>query len=215
MMKVFPSGNGPRDPKQADGNDSRQLSLSPHALICPPPLLGHHPMVTSLLYQSKLIIRLMKDGYGKRTFELGLIVTHEIQMPKTKPTKSPPTRLTHSMYASRENPMATHSRSEDLFWEPSQHNEPPIPGLSPSSKPPEDVLTSPPATPRSIIIIDDTPVGSPTPPPSTPTPDLPPIATENPTASSPPVPSSSHSYDDTCQEFNDLRPTLMIPQAIN
>ncbi|MBW0562492.1 hypothetical protein O181_102207 [Austropuccinia psidii MF-1] len=27
------------------------------------------------------------------------------------------------------------------FVEPSQHNEPPIPGLSPSSKPPEDVQT--------------------------------------------------------------------------
>ncbi|MBW0515595.1 hypothetical protein O181_055310 [Austropuccinia psidii MF-1] len=110
---------------------------------------------------------------------------------------------------------------EDLFRKPSQHNEPPIPGPSPSSKPPEDVATcepepevSPkqsmgepfahPATPRSIIIIDATPVGSPPPisptptrPPSTPTPvsslDLPPIGAENPTASSPPVRSSSHS----------------------
>ncbi|MBW0516762.1 hypothetical protein O181_056477 [Austropuccinia psidii MF-1] len=40
-----------------------------------PPLLGHHPMVTSLLDQSKVIIRLMKDGNGKRRFELGPIVT--------------------------------------------------------------------------------------------------------------------------------------------
>ncbi|MBW0544123.1 hypothetical protein O181_083838 [Austropuccinia psidii MF-1] len=51
--------------------------------------------------------------------------------------------------------------------------------------------------------------------PSTPTPvpspELPPIAPENPTSSSPPVPSSSHSHDDTRQEFTDLRPTLMIP----
>ncbi|MBW0530256.1 hypothetical protein O181_069971 [Austropuccinia psidii MF-1] len=32
---------------------------------------------------------------------------------------------------------------------------------------------------------------------------------------SPPlVPSSSHSYNDACQEFTDLRPTLMIPRAI-
>ncbi|MBW0504599.1 hypothetical protein O181_044314 [Austropuccinia psidii MF-1] len=61
---------------------------------------------------------------------------------------------------------------------PSQTKEPPIPGLSPSSQPPEDVTTcepepevapmqsteepfSHPTTPRSIIIIDDTPVGSP------------------------------------------------------
>ncbi|MBW0547862.1 hypothetical protein O181_087577 [Austropuccinia psidii MF-1] len=37
MMKVFPSGNGPWDPKRSDGNDSGQLALSPQALICPPP----------------------------------------------------------------------------------------------------------------------------------------------------------------------------------
>ncbi|MBW0498710.1 hypothetical protein O181_038425 [Austropuccinia psidii MF-1] len=61
-----------------------------------------------------------------------------------------------------------------------------------------------PATPHSIVIIDNTPVRSP-----------PPIAAENPTASSPPVPSSSHSYIDACQELTDLQLTLMIPQAIN
>ncbi|MBW0487940.1 hypothetical protein O181_027655 [Austropuccinia psidii MF-1] len=32
---------------------------------------------------------------------------------------------------------------------------------------------------------------------------------------SPLMPSSSHSYNDACQEFNDLRPALRIPQAIN
>ncbi|MBW0487971.1 hypothetical protein O181_027686 [Austropuccinia psidii MF-1] len=108
-------------------------------------------------------------------------------------------------------------RSEDLFCKPSQHNEPPIPGPSPSSKPPEDVPTHEPEpqvaptqsmeepfacppTPRSIIIIDNTPIRSPPPiPPSTPT----------------LVPSSLHSNDDARQEFTDLRPTLMIPQAIN
>ncbi|MBW0547861.1 hypothetical protein O181_087576, partial [Austropuccinia psidii MF-1] len=31
--------------------------------------------------------------------------------------------------------------SKDLFREPSQHNEPPIPALSPSSEPPEDIAT--------------------------------------------------------------------------
>ncbi|MBW0499658.1 hypothetical protein O181_039373 [Austropuccinia psidii MF-1] len=55
---------------------------------CPSPLLGHHPMVTSLLDWSKVIIWPMKDGN-----------------------------------------------------EPSQHKEPPIPGPSPSSKPPEEVPT--------------------------------------------------------------------------
>ncbi|MBW0520194.1 hypothetical protein O181_059909 [Austropuccinia psidii MF-1] len=183
MMKVFPSGNGHQDPKQANGNDSGQLALSPPVLICPPPLLGHHLMVTSLLDWSKVIIRPMKDGDGKRTFKLGPIVTHGIQMPKTKPTKSPPTRLTHSMYALQAKPAATHSRPKwhpMVGGQPSQHNEPPIPGPSPSSKPPEDILTckpepevapkqsteepfARPVTPRSIIIIDDMPVGSPLP----------------------------------------------------
>ncbi|MBW0506237.1 hypothetical protein O181_045952 [Austropuccinia psidii MF-1] len=50
---------------------------------------------------------------------------------------------------------------EDLSHEPSQHNEPPIPGPSPSSEPPEDILTSHPATPCSVIIIHNMPVGSP------------------------------------------------------
>ncbi|MBW0523953.1 hypothetical protein O181_063668 [Austropuccinia psidii MF-1] len=60
--------------------------------------------------------------------------------------------------------------SEDLSHEPSQHNVPPIPGPSPSSKPPGDVPTSLlpsspacPATPHSVIIIDNTPVGAPCP----------------------------------------------------
>ncbi|MBW0541691.1 hypothetical protein O181_081406 [Austropuccinia psidii MF-1] len=68
------------------------------------------------------------------------LVTHGIQLPKTKPTEYPLTRLTHSMYASQEKLVETHSRPE---WHPmpSQHNEPPIPGLSPSSEPPEDVPT--------------------------------------------------------------------------
>ncbi|MBW0483071.1 hypothetical protein O181_022786 [Austropuccinia psidii MF-1] len=65
MMKAFPGRNGFRDPTQADGNNSGQLAQSPQGLICPPPLLGHHPMVTSLLDQRKVIIRLMKDGNEK------------------------------------------------------------------------------------------------------------------------------------------------------
>ncbi|MBW0588517.1 hypothetical protein O181_128232 [Austropuccinia psidii MF-1] len=69
---------------------------------------------------------------------------------------------------------------EDLFHKPSQTNEPPIPGPSPSSEPHEDVQTREPESevaltqsmeehfacptpPHSVIIIDDTPVGSPSP----------------------------------------------------
>ncbi|MBW0558831.1 hypothetical protein O181_098546 [Austropuccinia psidii MF-1] len=46
MMKPYLSANGHWDPKQADGNNSGQLALSPQVLTGPPPLLGHHPMVT-------------------------------------------------------------------------------------------------------------------------------------------------------------------------
>ncbi|MBW0567531.1 hypothetical protein O181_107246 [Austropuccinia psidii MF-1] len=190
MMKAFPSRNGHRDPKQAGGNNFGQLAQSPQVSIFPPPpLLGHHPMVTSLLEQRKVIIWPMKDGDGKRTFELGPIVTHEIQMPNF-PHKQTPRQPTP---------------------EPSQMDEPPIPGLVPSSKPHEDIPTCEPEsevapkqsmeeafafpnTPHSVITIDNMPVGS-----------LPPSAPKNPTNSSP------HSHNDACQEFTDLRPTLMIP----
>ncbi|MBW0474168.1 hypothetical protein O181_013883 [Austropuccinia psidii MF-1] len=50
------------------------------------------------------------------------------------------------------------------FAEPSQHYEPPIPGLSQPSEPHEDALTSRHATPASVIIIDNKPIGSPLPP---------------------------------------------------
>ncbi|MBW0486846.1 hypothetical protein O181_026561 [Austropuccinia psidii MF-1] len=92
------------------------------------------------------------------------------------------------------------------FIEPSQHNEPPIPGPSQSSEPHEDTLThepepevaliqyieehfapARPATPASVFIIDNTPIGFP--PPST----LLPLE-----------PSSPHSYNEVWQEFTDL-----------
>ncbi|MBW0538611.1 hypothetical protein O181_078326 [Austropuccinia psidii MF-1] len=236
MIIVFPSRNGPQDPKQADGNDSGRLALFPKALICPHPLIGHHLIVASLLDWSKVIIRPMKDGNGKRTFELGPIVTIS-----SHPWDSNAKNKTHLIPPDKTHPfnvcLASKPRSNPLLArvapdEPSQHHQPPIPGPSPCSKPPEDIAThepkpevaptksmeelfARPATPRLVIIIDDMPVRSPTtlplwtpvPPPLTPTPvpflDIPPIAAKNPTASSPPVPSSSHSYDDACQEFRE------------
>ncbi|MBW0481124.1 hypothetical protein O181_020839 [Austropuccinia psidii MF-1] len=112
---------------------------------------------------------------------------------------------------------------------PSPTKEPPIPGPSPSSQPPEGDMThetepevaptqsteepfARPATPCSIIIIDNTPVGSPLLLPLL----LPglahlpilfpslPSAPENPNTSSPRVKSPSHSHDDARQEFTDL-----------
>ncbi|MBW0517870.1 hypothetical protein O181_057585 [Austropuccinia psidii MF-1] len=245
MMKVFPSVNGPWYPKQADRNNSGQLALSLQASICPPPLLGYHLMVTSLLDRSEIIIRPMKDADGALTFKLGPIVTmschpYHTELFPLQIEQNPPNP------PQQDSPVQC-MPCEQTLWqptpEPSQNHEPPIPGPSPSSKPCEDVETRDPepevapthsmeepcACPtatRLVIIIDDTPFAfpppfspSPSPPPATPTlvpsPDLPPIDTENPTASSLPVPRSSHSYNDTCQEFTDLRPTLRIPQAIN
>ncbi|MBW0467923.1 hypothetical protein O181_007638 [Austropuccinia psidii MF-1] len=101
---------------------------------------------------------------------------------------------------------------EDLFCEPSQHNEPPIPGPSQSYKSQvpshEDALThepepevaptqsmeehfASPATPHFVIIINNMAVGSP-----------------------PPLPSSPHSHNEAWQEFTNLQPTLIISQAV-
>ncbi|MBW0536453.1 hypothetical protein O181_076168 [Austropuccinia psidii MF-1] len=111
MMKPYPNVNGHHDPKQADGNDSGQLALSPQVLTCPPPLLGHHPMVTSLL-----------DRRENKT--------HQI----------PPNKTLLFLVCLTSKPRGT-QWSEELFREPSQTKEPPIPGPSPSSKPPEDIPT--------------------------------------------------------------------------
>ncbi|MBW0484743.1 hypothetical protein O181_024458 [Austropuccinia psidii MF-1] len=128
------------------------------------------------------------------------------------------TRHSHFLYASQANSAATNSRPK---WHlmvgglVPQHNEQPIPGLSQPSEPHEYTLTCEPepevalmqsteepfacpATPTSVIIIDDMPIGSP----------LPPISPKIPTASSP------HSHDEAQQEFMYLQPTFMIPQAI-
>ncbi|MBW0476324.1 hypothetical protein O181_016039 [Austropuccinia psidii MF-1] len=94
--------------------------------------------------------------------------------------------------------------SEDFFREPSQHNETPILGPIQSSKSPvpshepepevaptqstEEPFACP-ATPRSVIIIDNMPFGS---------------SPEIPTASSSPGPSSPHSHNEAWQEFTDL-----------
>ncbi|MBW0489701.1 hypothetical protein O181_029416 [Austropuccinia psidii MF-1] len=180
MMKLFPSGNGHWDPKQSDWNDSGQLALSLPVLICPPPLLGHHPMVTSLLEQSKVIIWPMKDGNGKRTFKLGLIVTMSChtwdsnakvkQNPPNplqqyspvlcmpceqtlrQPTPGPSgTQWSEDLYRSKHPTFpfliltfASSSLTLPPFVEPSQHNEPPTPGRSPTAEPPEDVSTGEP-----------------------------------------------------------------------
>ncbi|MBW0513256.1 hypothetical protein O181_052971 [Austropuccinia psidii MF-1] len=114
---------------------------------------------------------------------------------------------------------------EDLSCEPSQHNEPPIPGLSPSSEPPEDVLTHEPETEVAPTQCTKEPFGK--------SPLLflysyqlfltPPLTISSLSRYSPlcnhhqryahriPPGVTPHSHDDTCQEFTDLQMTLMIP----
>ncbi|MBW0507861.1 hypothetical protein O181_047576 [Austropuccinia psidii MF-1] len=153
MIILFPSGNRHRDTKQAYRNDSGQLALI-----------------------------VMARGHLSLGQLSPCLVTHGIQTPKTKPTESPPQqdspvpRLPHKQTPRQPTPGPSGTQwLEDLSREPSQHDEPPIAGPSPSSKPPEDVPTREPepevaltqsteepfATPHSVIIIDDMPVRSP------------------------------------------------------
>ncbi|MBW0592034.1 hypothetical protein O181_131749, partial [Austropuccinia psidii MF-1] len=141
MMKPYPSMNGHQDLKQADGNNSGQLALSPQALIYPPPLLGHNPMVTSLLDLSEVIIPPMKDCDGERTFVFGPIVTIT-KPPKSPRQDSPVPSLPCEQTLWQPTPGPSGTRwSEELFRELSRTKEPPIPGPSPSSQPPEDDTT--------------------------------------------------------------------------
>ncbi|MBW0502100.1 hypothetical protein O181_041815 [Austropuccinia psidii MF-1] len=212
MMKVFLSANGHRDPKQADGNDSGRLGLSPQVSICPPPLLGHHPMVTSLLNRSEVIIWLMKDGDGERTFELGPIVTISCHQWDSN-AKTPPNTRSH-IFLDRVHP-PNHPRmfrlmSRNLRWlrrNPWRNHL-----VSPNfSSPFLQPSPASPANSRSLIVIDDTPIGCH--PPRFPSPHfpLPSKFPQQPPISSPTLQSSSHSHDNVCQEFTNLRPTLMIP----
>ncbi|MBW0523948.1 hypothetical protein O181_063663 [Austropuccinia psidii MF-1] len=109
------------------------------------------------------------------------------------------------------------------FVEPPWHNVPPIPGPSQASdyqlpshepevapvKSTEDCFACP-ATPPSIITINDMPVRTPHPPlPLVPSTEIPPITSENPIPS-PPAQSSPHSHNEALQELTNLQPTLMI-----
>ncbi|MBW0479068.1 hypothetical protein O181_018783 [Austropuccinia psidii MF-1] len=180
MMKKFPNGN-----RLPDGNASGRLAPWPQVLIFPPPL---HDW-------SEVIFWPMRDGNGERTFELGPIVTMGFKCQNT-PIPCMPRKQT---------PGPSDTRwLEDLFREPSHANELPIPGPSQSSKPHEQVPTSCPTAPRLVIIIDDTPVSSPAPPPS------PPLLPQR----SLPTSFFPHSHNEAFQEFSNLKPTLMINQEI-
>ncbi|MBW0489870.1 hypothetical protein O181_029585 [Austropuccinia psidii MF-1] len=138
---------------QTDRREQFQMiSPVPSSIHLSTPLLGHHPMVTSLLDQMEVIIRPMKEGNGKRTFELGPIVTHAIQMPKTHLILAlihPPNHMRMfqlkrlTLRWLRRNPWRT------LLVSPKFSS----PFLRPSP--------ARPAPPPSVIIIDNTPIRSP------------------------------------------------------
>ncbi|MBW0471659.1 hypothetical protein O181_011374 [Austropuccinia psidii MF-1] len=158
------------------------ISPVPSSIDLSTPLLGHHPMVTSLLNQSQVIIRPMKDGNGERKFKLGPIVTmscrpldsnaknktHQIPCNKTllllicltsklggnslQARVSPNGLRTYSA-----NPPNTMSH---LFQPQVKPQNPltcePEPEVAPTQSMEEPFAC--PATPTSIIIIDNMPV---------------------------------------------------------
>ncbi|MBW0480947.1 hypothetical protein O181_020662 [Austropuccinia psidii MF-1] len=185
MMKAFPSGNGCQDPKQADGNNSRQLAQSLQK--------SDDPADEGWLWQE--VIQVWADR-------------HPCDLNAKSPRQPNPfpsgTQWLEDLFCAKQpefHLISTFGSSELTVppsVEPSQTDEPPIPGPSPSSKPHEDILThepepevaptqsmeepfAHPTPPHSVITIDDMPVGSP------------------------------HSQNDARQEFTNLRPTLMIP----
>ncbi|MBW0563611.1 hypothetical protein O181_103326 [Austropuccinia psidii MF-1] len=114
---------------------------------------------------------------------------------------------------------------EDLFCEPLQMDAPPIPGPSPSSKPHEDVPNCEPEPEVASKQSMEEPFACPTPssplticPSDPPSPFcLPDSATfpfcspSLPSSPEKPTTSSTHSHNDTRQEFTDLQLTLLIP----
>ncbi|MBW0553750.1 hypothetical protein O181_093465 [Austropuccinia psidii MF-1] len=87
----------------------------------------------------------MKDGDGKRTFELGLIVTMSCHQwdsnGKNKTPLIPPNKTLPFLVCLASKPRSNPLQAQVAPDEPSQTKEPPIPGPSPSSQPPEDNTT--------------------------------------------------------------------------
>ncbi|MBW0538570.1 hypothetical protein O181_078285 [Austropuccinia psidii MF-1] len=117
MMKVFPSGNGPRDPKQADGNISGQRSDYP----------ANEGWQEDIQAWANCHHVLSPMGFKRKK-----------KNPPNPPQQDSPVQCMpceQTLLQPTPGPSGTQCL-KDLFHEPSQHNEPPIPGLSPSSKPP-------------------------------------------------------------------------------
>ncbi|MBW0498372.1 hypothetical protein O181_038087 [Austropuccinia psidii MF-1] len=209
-------------------NAPRQLAPCPQVLICPPPSDGHftpspeqgdYPANEGWQWQEEIQAwaecpmschPLDSNTKGKQNRPNPQQQDSPVPCMPCKQTPQPPTP----------GPSGT-QWLEDLFYEPSQHNESPIPGSSQPSEPHEDTLTCGPepevapmqsmeeplaclATPDSVIISDNTPIGSPPVP-------LPPLLPWFLPQRSLPVPSSPHSHNVAWQEFTNLGLALMIP----
>ncbi|MBW0542859.1 hypothetical protein O181_082574, partial [Austropuccinia psidii MF-1] len=79
-------------PQAGQQEQFQTISPVPSSINLSTPLLGHHPMVTSLLNLSEGIICPMKACHGERTFKLGLIVTMSCHKwdPNAKVKQNPP-----------------------------------------------------------------------------------------------------------------------------
>ncbi|MBW0494826.1 hypothetical protein O181_034541 [Austropuccinia psidii MF-1] len=163
-------------------------------------------MVTSLIERRAVIIWPMKDDNGERTFKLGPIITMSCQ-----PWDSNAKNKTHQMSPYKTLPflfcLASKTRGNPLQAQvapngprnyPMNHPEPKSHLFLPLVHPPNHLRWLQ-RNPRRNLLIP--PSSSLTPPPSPPLqPRFPPLGQ-----------SPSHSHNDSCQEFTDLKPTLMIP----
>ncbi|MBW0470429.1 hypothetical protein O181_010144 [Austropuccinia psidii MF-1] len=159
-------------PQTGKWEQFRTISVVPSSINLSTPLLGHFtPQPEQSNYPANEGWRWQEDIQAWANHH------HVIQMPNF-PCKQTPLQPTPG-------PRGT-QWLKDLFRQPSQPNEPPIPGPSQPSEPHEDTSThepepevalmqsteepfAGPATPVSIIIIDNMPIGSHPPVPLIPT----------------------------------------------
>ncbi|MBW0586271.1 hypothetical protein O181_125986, partial [Austropuccinia psidii MF-1] len=135
MMKPYPSTNGHRDPKQANGNNSGQLAL------CPQPLIDY-PANEGWQWQDDI------QTWANHQHVLSLMGFKRQKQNSPNPPRhnSPVPSLPCEQTTRQATPGPSGTQwSEELFREPS------IPGLSSSYQPPEDNTThepEPEAAPR-------------------------------------------------------------------
>ncbi|MBW0591186.1 hypothetical protein O181_130901, partial [Austropuccinia psidii MF-1] len=130
MMKPYPSANGNRDPKQANRNDSGRLALSPQQ--------SDYPADVGWQWQED--IRAWANCHHVLS-PMGFKIQKQ-NLPNPPQQDSPIPSLPCEQTQRQPTPGPSGTQwSEELFREPSQTKEPPIPGPSPSSQPPEDDTT--------------------------------------------------------------------------